>query len=108
MSDALTALENQYDFLTDHIDAMEDACNGDATLLHNLRNAYAKARHNYQAALNNAFRENDIQVASLTQQLNDEQKMIINDLNDLSKIASIIDQLTKAVALGAKLVALAA
>jgi len=107
MSDALSALEALYVFLTSNLSALQGACPADPEKSQ-LMSLYVAARINYWKGIDATFHDDDPAVASLVAQMNAQQKTITDEVAALSDVAKILNDITTAVQIGKKLVDLAA
>ena len=105
MGDTFDVLEKQYFTIKNNIGNLLAACQTDAQR-DALRNAYAAARDNYNTAINQVFKDNDLTVAGLRAELKDKQQQIEQSLTGLQDISAVINAITAAVGVGTKLVAI--
>jgi hypothetical protein len=105
MGDALDSLEDQYIFLTNHLDDLLGACQTqdqkDAIIA-----AYVDSRRNYWSCINQTFHDDDPKVAAATKQMGAVQQNLEHALAKLNEISKVIDALTAAVKAGGGLAAL--
>lgn len=106
MGDALSSLEAQYLFLTQHLAAILGACQTDdqRTIV---RTNYVAARRNYWDAINQIFHDDDPQIEQVVSQMKDAQDSLQKMTLDLANIAKVITAVTTAVKVGTELASMA-
>ncbi|MFZ1134113.1 MAG: hypothetical protein WAN69_04155 [Candidatus Korobacteraceae bacterium] len=106
MGDALSSLEAQYLFLTQHLAAILGACQTDdqRTIV---RTNYVAARRNYWDAINQIFHDDDPQIEQVVSQMKDAQDSLQKMTLDLANIAKVITAITTAVKVGTELASMA-
>ena len=106
MGDALSSLEAQYLFLTQHLAAILGACQTDEqrTIV---RTNYVAARRNYWDAINQIFHDDDPQIEQVVSQMKDAQDSLQKMTLDLANIAQVITAITTAVKVGTELASMA-
>lgn len=106
MGDALTALQNQYIFLTQNLSMLLAACSTqpqrDA-----IQTQYVACRRNFFNCINKIFHNDDPAVMALVRQMQSEQTSLTNMLQHLDDVAKVINGITQAVTVGAQLAAAA-
>ncbi len=68
---------------------------------------YAAAQQNYQSTLNAMLTDDDAEVAALSTQLQAANAQVVRATAESGNISKVIDDITTAVSLGAKLVTMA-
>lgn len=106
MGNALLALQNQYIFLTQNLSMLLAACQTQEQR-DTIQSQYVTARRNYFKCVNSVFHEDDPAVASLIRQMQTEQTALTSMMNRLNDIAKVINDITRAVQIGAQLVSVA-
>ncbi|MGC2108630.1 MAG: hypothetical protein WA655_03885 [Candidatus Korobacteraceae bacterium] len=106
MGDALSSLENQYIFLTNHLDEYLAACKTDAQKQVVIDN-YVAARQNYWNCINKIFKDNDPQVSAAVKQMSTAQQDLKDSLAKLDQIAAVLNTIATAVKIGGELASLA-
>jgi HEAT repeat protein len=104
MSEAVTALQNIYFAIQQNISAMLAACQTQAQR-DELMSKYVAARQNYWQAINKVFHDDDPAVKTLVTQANDAAKTLTAISTNLGDIATVLNDITKAVTLGSQIVA---
>jgi hypothetical protein len=106
MGDALSSLEAQYLFLTQHLADILAACQTDdqRTIV---RTNYVAARRNYWDAINQIFHDDDPQIEQVVVQMKDAQDSLQKMTLDLANIAKVITAITTAVKVGTELASMA-
>jgi hypothetical protein len=107
MGDALTSLEAQYIFLTNHLDEYLGACKKE-TDQNSIRSAYVDSRRNYWSCINKIFHDDDPRVAATVREVMTAQQSLEDSLEQLNNVTKIINIVTSAVKVGAQLASLAA
>jgi hypothetical protein len=107
MSDALNALEGLYVFLTTNLSVLQSTYPAEPQKSE-LMSLYVTARTNYWKCIDATFHDDDPQVASLVSQMKTQQTAITAEVAALTDVAKILNDITTAVQIGAKLVAFAA
>ena len=104
MSLLTQALEKQYFSLRE---SLPDLAAKGATeeQLNTLRNAIARSRDNYNAALNGSLQDNDPEIAALTTQMNNIQVALDQEIKELGDMAKVIGVIAKAVDVGSQVAA---
>jgi len=69
---------------------------------------YSAAQQHYQSALNAVLNDDDAQVAALSTQLKALNTQVVQATSQVGDISKVIDNITAAVSLGAKLITMAA
>lgn len=106
MGDALSSLETQYIFLTNHLNDFQGACQTDAQK-QSFITSYVASRKNYWDCIKKIFQNNDPQVAAAVQDMKTAQQGLEDSLKKLNQIASVLNTIDSAVKIGAKLAAMA-
>jgi esterase/lipase len=106
MGDALSSLEAQYLFLTQHLVAILAACQTDdqRTIV---RTNYVEARRNYWDAINQIFHDDDPKIEQAVAQMKDAQDSLQKMTQDLANIAKVITAISTAVKVGTELASMA-
>lgn len=107
MGDALGALEDLYVFLTSNLSALQAACPADPQKTE-LMTLYVAARRNYWQCIDVTLHDDDPAIMSLVAQMKTQQAAITQEVAILNDVAKILNDLTTAVQIGAKIAALAA
>ncbi|HYK36990.1 hypothetical protein [Alloacidobacterium sp.] len=102
MGPSLQSLEDQYMLLTQNLSMILAAC-PTQTERDQVMAQYVASRRNYWSSLQKIFHDNDPTVASLVQEMHDEQQKIKDCTKHLNDIARVIDIITDAVNVGAAL-----
>jgi hypothetical protein len=100
---ALKLVEETYLLLTRNFNKLYEACKTEEQR-NQLRQAYVQARDNFWEAQNRVFQENDPLVADIVKELSEAEEEIKRRLEDLKKIAQVLQAITKAVRLGSSLI----
>lgn len=106
MGDALSSLENQYIFLTNHLDEYLAACKTDAER-DPIKSNYVDSRRNYWNCINQIFYDDDPKVVAAVQRMKTAQKNLQDSLAHLNDITSVLNVVASAVKVGGELAALA-
>ncbi len=107
MGPSLQSLEDQYMLFTQHLSMILAACPTQVER-DQVLTQYVAARRNYWSSIQKIFHDDDPQVASLVQQMHNEQKEIQDCTKMLNNIAKVIDIITDAVNVGTALASKAA
>jgi esterase/lipase len=107
MQPSLQSLEDQYMLLTEQLPSILAACPSQAER-DQVMAQYVTSRRNYWAGIEKIFHDDDPQIASLVQEMQNEQQKIKEITKHLNEIAKVIDIITSAVTIGSALVAKAA
>jgi hypothetical protein len=107
MGDALAVLENLYIFLTSNLSALQAACPDDPQKSE-LMSLYVSARKNYWQCIDVTLHEDDPMIVSLVAQMKTQQSVITQETAVLNDVAKLLNDLTTAVQIGAKIATLAA
>jgi DNA repair ATPase RecN len=107
MGPSLQSLEDQYMLLTQQLSMTLAAC---PTQMEQdqVMPQYVTARRNYWGTIQKTFHDDDPQIASLVQEMQEEEQAIKDSTNHLNDIAKVIDIITDAVNVGTALAAKAA
>jgi outer membrane murein-binding lipoprotein Lpp len=105
MANALTDVQNTFLLFDAQYSVLLAGCTSQPQR-EALIDQYAAAQLNYQKALNATLEDDDAQVAALSQQLKAANTQVVQATANLGNIARVIDDITTAVSLGAKLVAM--
>jgi predicted phage tail protein len=106
MGEALSSLEAQYLFLTQHLADILDACQTDDQR-NQVRTSYVTARRNYWDAINQIFHDDDPKIEQAVARMKDTQVSLEKMTEDLANIAKVIAAITAAVKVGSELAAMA-
>ena len=106
MGEALSSLEAQYLFLTQHLADYLAACKTDAQR-DQIRTQYVTARRNYWDAINKIFHDDDPKIVQAVAKMKDAQTSLEKLTKDLASIAKVITGITTAVKVGTELASLA-
>ena len=106
VGDALSSLEDQYIFLTNHLDDYLTACKTDAER-DSVTSNYVKSRRNYWNCINKIFHDDDPRVGAVVEQMGAAQKSLEGSLAQLDQIATVLNTIASAVKVGGDLAALA-
>ncbi len=105
MTDALQALQDQYDLLTARLPDVLAACNGDACQMDAINTQYAASQANYFNAINKTFQDDDPDVMSLVDQMKKEQTALTAAVTEIGEVAGVITAITTAIQTGTSLAA---
>jgi chromosome segregation ATPase len=72
-----------------------------------LARQYSAAQENYQVALNAVLSDDDAQIAALSSQLKAANTQVVQATAQMGNISKVIDDITTAISLGAKLIGMA-
>ncbi len=106
MGEALSSLEAQYLFLTQHLAEFLAACKTDDQR-DQIRTQYVTARRNYWDAINKIFHDDDPKVEQAVAKMKDAQTSLEKLTKELANIAKVITGITTAVKIGSELAKLA-
>ena len=106
MGDALSSLEAQYLFLTQHLAETLAACKTDSQR-DAIRAQYVEARRSYWNCINEVFHDDDPKIVQLVSQMKAAQDSLQKMTEDLANVAKVINTITTAVKLGTQLAAMA-
>lgn len=102
MGPSLQSLEDQYMLLTQNLSMVLAAC-PTQTEHNQVMTQYVASRRNYWNSIQKIFHDDDPQVASLVQEMHDEEQKIKDATKHLDNIAKVIDVITDAVNIGTAL-----
>jgi hypothetical protein len=106
MSDVLSTVQATFLSLDSQYNLLLAACKNtqqkDA-----LENQYAVAQKAYQMCVDNMLSDDDAQVAALSAQLKAANQAVSQSVTEMGNISKVIDDITTAVTLGAKLASMA-
>ena len=102
MGPSLKSLEDQYMLLSQQLSMNLAACKTQDQR-DQIMTQYVASRRNYWSCIQKTFHEDDPQVVTLVQKMQDEQQAIKDCANHLDNIAKVIDTITKAVSVGTAL-----
>lgn len=102
MGPSLQSLENQYMLLTQNLSMTLAACPSQ-TERNQVMTQYVTARRNYWSSIQKIFHDDDPKVASLANEMREEQQKIEDCTKHLNDIAKVIDIITDAVNVGTAL-----
>ncbi|MGO9012897.1 MAG: hypothetical protein ACLQPN_22605 [Bryobacteraceae bacterium] len=102
MSDALQALQDQYNLLTINLDKLAAACQT-AAAKEALMAQYVLCRRNYIDSINQRFQDDDPGVQKLIGEMKQHQATLTAAVADIGSIAGVITAITAAVQTGAAL-----
>ena len=106
MGPSVEALENQYFLLRGSLSTLT----GQGAMpeqLKALREQIATSRNNYWTATRSILHDDDPRVEALVSQMNTQQISLEATIKHLGDMSKVLDAITKAVAVGSKLAALA-
>jgi hypothetical protein len=106
MGDALSSLETQYIFLTNHLDDFLGACQNQAQK-DIIVVGYVDSRRNYWTCINKIFHDDDTKVVAAVKQVCSSEEALEQSLDHLNDIAKVMDAVTTAVKVGGELATLA-
>lgn len=102
MGDALQSLEDQYIFMTNHLNDYIGACQSPAQK-ETVTTNYVDCRRNYWDCVNQTFHNDDPRIVAAVKDMGTAQDTLEDSLKKLNDIASVLNVITKAVQVGAKL-----
>lgn len=106
MGDALSSLEDQYIFLTNHLDQYLKACTTE-TQKDSIKSNYVDSRRNYWSCISKIFHNDDPKVVAAVKQVKTAQQSLQDSLAQLNDIAAVLNTVASAVKIGGELAALA-
>ena len=92
----LVSLEDQYIFLTNHLDDYLTACKTD-TDRDSVTGNYVNSRRNYWTCINKTFHDDDPKVVAVVTQMGAAQKSLEGSLAQLGQIATVLNTIASAV-----------
>jgi hypothetical protein len=107
MTDALKALQDQYNLLTTNLPKLLAACQGDASKMDAINTQYAASQANYTDCVNKIFNASDGSVQKLVAQMKEQETAIKKAVANIGAITGVITAITTAVQTGAALAGLA-
>ncbi|HEY1500334.1 MAG TPA: hypothetical protein VGF88_12200 [Acidobacteriaceae bacterium] len=102
MQSALEGLEKTYFTLQTQIDMLGAGCKTQAQR-DALMTQYVQARQNYWSCVNDAFHDEDPQVANLTKQIEAGNQQLAKAVEQMGDISKTIDMITNVVNVGTAL-----
>ena len=106
MSDALQSLENQYFYLTSHLSDLQAKYPAEPEKS-KFMTQYVNSRRNYFNSINKIFHDDDPAIVSLCAQMKQQQSVIKKEVETMADVAKLLNDITTAVQVGAKLASLA-
>ena len=107
MSDALSALEGLYVFMTSNLAALQAAFPADPEKSR-LMSLYVAARTSYWKCVDATFHDDDPAITALVTQMNAQQATIAAEVAAMNDVGKILNAITSAVQIGARLASLGA
>jgi NAD+--asparagine ADP-ribosyltransferase len=104
MSEAITALQNIYFAIQLKLNDMLASCQTQAQR-DQVMSQYVAARQNYWQAINKVFHDDDPSVKALVTQANAAATTLTSINTSLGDIATVLNDLTKAVTIGSEIAA---
>jgi hypothetical protein len=106
VSDALQSLENQYFYLTSNLATLQAKYPNEPEKSQ-FMTQYVNSRRNYFNSINKIFHDDDPAIISLCKQMKQQQAVIKKEVDTMSDVAKLLNDITTAVQVGAKLASLA-
>jgi hypothetical protein len=106
MGSGLQSLENLYMLLTVNLSALTAAFPSDPQKSQ-FMSLYVTARSQYWTSIGKIIHDDDPQVLGLVKQMNTQQTKLAAEVKSLANVATVLNDLTTAVQIGAKIASLA-
>ncbi len=103
MANALDDVQATYTIVNEKYNLLRVACQTDAQR-DALAAQYADAQTAYFACVGKMLSDDDAEIATLSQQLQAANTLVTQSVEEMGDMSTVIDQITQAVTLGAKLV----